>query len=219
MLLHKFLLSNPCVGEAAASGLLLPALNRPVENLLLAEVRGCCIKRRLPFCLCAHFWTHLGRECRGKGSTPTRVWPPLQLPLRPSSPRVSPCRVQQRHFAVETTGAPLEETNAASRGPQATRENTRRDTQKRQIRTRKGGRGPRAATDPQQLQPASSTCGFSYSNFVRKCSEWLTERQLERVAVRLKAYKGLKKTPRPQNKLAVVRDIGKIVPSMFMASM
>ncbi|OEH76943.1 hypothetical protein cyc_05835 [Cyclospora cayetanensis] len=58
----------------------------------------------------------------------------------------------------------------------------------------------------------SSSCGFSYSQFVRQCSECLTDRQLERVAMRLKAYKGLKKTPRAQNKLTVIRDIGKIVP-------
>lgn len=64
-----------------------------------------------------------------------------------------------------------------------------------------------------QPEAAPSNCGFSYSKFVRKCSDWLTDRQLERVAVRLKAYKALKKAPRAHNKLAVIRDIGKIVPS------
>lgn len=64
-----------------------------------------------------------------------------------------------------------------------------------------------------QPDAAPSNCGLSYSKFVRKCSDWLTDRQLERVAVRLKAYKALKKAPRAHNKLAVIRDIGKIVPS------
>ncbi|CDJ69152.1 hypothetical protein, conserved [Eimeria necatrix] len=70
-----------------------------------------------------------------------------------------------------------------------------------------------------QPEAAPSNCGFSYSKFVRKCSDWLTDRQLERVAVRLKAYKALKKAPRAHNKLAVIRDIGKIVPKEHQAEL
>lgn len=66
--------------------------------------------------------------------------------------------------------------------------------------------------EPSQPDVPSHSCGFSYSQFVRKCSEYLTDRQLERVAMRLKSFKGLKKTPRPHNRLAVLRDIGKIIP-------
>ena len=73
-----------------------------------------------------------------------------------------------------------------------------------------------STTTGEHAQPDAhrSSCGLSYSQFVRKCSECLTDRQLERVAMRLKAYKGLKKAPRTQNKLTVVRDIGKIAPRM-----
>lgn len=63
-----------------------------------------------------------------------------------------------------------------------------------------------------QKEPHRASCGYSYSQFVRKCSECLTDRQLERVAMRLKIYKGLKKVPGPQNRLKVVRDIERIVP-------
>ncbi|XP_026192605.1 uncharacterized protein LOC34622127 [Cyclospora cayetanensis] len=79
--------------------------------------------------------------------------------------------------------------------------------QRRRIRQMSTGLGGQSESDG-----PSSSCGFSYSQFVRQCSECLTDRQLERVAMRLKAYKGLKKTPRAQNKLTVIRDIGKIVP-------
>ncbi|KAL8435836.1 hypothetical protein ACSSS7_002213 [Eimeria intestinalis] len=70
------------------------------------------------------------------------------------------------------------------------------------------------AREPARPDTIRHSCGLSYSQFVRKCSEFLTERQLERVALRLKVYKGLKKSPRPHSRLAVVRDVAKIIPRM-----
>ncbi|KAL8434237.1 hypothetical protein Efla_002002 [Eimeria flavescens] len=75
------------------------------------------------------------------------------------------------------------------------------------------------AAESPRPERSSSSSGLSYSQFVRKCSEWLTDRQLERVAMRLKIYKALKKPPRPHSRLAVVRDqdeVGDGIPQSIM---
>lgn len=203
-MLQKFLLT-PGVGDVAARRL-LDACNRPAQVVVGRR----CVFSRLPFCNCIHLRSIFNSECRrGKSGAP--VWPPVQLTVQ-TSVLPSPSRARLHFSAKSTESSPLDETHAVSLDSPEMRGSTAKGAQ------REGGQHVKwqraQATDCQQPQPASSSaCGLSYSKFVRKCSDWLTDRQLERVAVRLKAYKCLKKAPRPHNKLAAVRDIGKIVPS------
>ncbi|CDJ61548.1 hypothetical protein, conserved [Eimeria maxima] len=202
-MLQKFLLT-PGVGDVAARRL-LDACNRPAQVVVGRR----CVFSRLPFCNCIHLRSIFNSECRrGKSGAP--VWPPVQLTVQ-TSVLPSPSRARLHFSAKSTESSPLDETHAVSLDSPEMRGSTAKGAQ------REGGQHVKwqraQATDCQQPQPASSSaCGLSYSKFVRKCSDWLTDRQLERVAVRLKAYKCLKKAPRPHNKLAAVRDIGKIVP-------
>lgn len=60
--------------------------------------------------------------------------------------------------------------------------------------------------------PADLCCGRSYSLFVRKCSEYLSSSQLQKVALRLVSYKALKRKPRRNNKIAALKAVERIVP-------
>ncbi|CDJ27879.1 uncharacterized protein EMH_0095790 [Eimeria mitis] len=64
-----------------------------------------------------------------------------------------------------------------------------------------------------RFSPGASAAESSSGGRLAFLHKLLTERQLERVAIRLKVYRNLKLKPRQQNKLAVIRDIGKIVPT------